>query len=133
MAGNDVSDISISSSNRYSGSFDPYDLNSYYFKKLNREQAEELLRIADVHVGTFLIRDSSSCIGDYSLSVRYGCVFLQTTNSVSDAFFCSETIDGQIRHYLIKRVEADNGDASYQVSAFERPFFSTVKVVFADR
>jgi hypothetical protein len=27
----------------------------------------------------------------------------------------SETVDGQIRHYLIKRIESDNGDESYQV------------------
>ncbi|KAI8521907.1 hypothetical protein Bbelb_016610 [Branchiostoma belcheri] len=48
-------------------SFNPRDLDQWYFERVSRNQTQELLQ-GKMH-GTFLVRDSTSCPGDYVLSV----------------------------------------------------------------
>uniref|UniRef100_A0A914XPE5 SH2 domain-containing protein n=1 Tax=Plectus sambesii TaxID=2011161 RepID=A0A914XPE5_9BILA len=49
--------------------FDPFDMNSYYFPSVSRDEATTMLSGPDVAVGTFLLRDSGTSIFDHSLSV----------------------------------------------------------------
>ena len=59
----------------------------WYFGKIKRVDAEKLLQLPVNQVGAFLIRDSETILGTYSLSIR--------------------DHESQIRHYRIERL--DNG------------------------
>jgi len=49
--------------------FDPHDLNSWFRGKLTRQQATNILNSEDQN-GIFLVRDSTTCPGDYVLCVK---------------------------------------------------------------
>ena len=59
----------------------------WYFGKIKRVDAEKLLQLPVNQIGAFLIRDSETILGTYSLSIR--------------------DHESQIRHYRIERL--DNG------------------------
>ncbi|CAJ0927439.1 unnamed protein product, partial [Mesorhabditis belari] len=69
------------------GAFDPFEWNAFYFPKMSREEAVQILSENDVQLGTFLLRDSSRP-GTFSLSVRE-----------SDEAM-------KVRHYLIEKNES---------------------------
>lgn len=50
-------------------SFNPYDWNLFYFAQLTRDETEAVLLEPEIPYGTFLIRDSTTSIGDYVLCV----------------------------------------------------------------
>ncbi|CAK9300260.1 unnamed protein product [Gordionus sp. m RMFG-2023] len=68
--------------------FDPMDKESWYFGALKRQEAQDILE-RELDMGTFLIRDSATCPGDFVLCVK-------------------ET--KAIRHYIIKKMEAAAGN-----------------------
>ncbi|XP_053201576.1 adapter molecule Crk-like [Panonychus citri] len=63
--------------------FDPYDKNSWYFGSMTRQEAIDLLN-AENEVGVFLVRNSSSILGDLVLCVRE---------------------DLKVSHYIINKVQ----------------------------
>uniref|UniRef100_A0A914D7M0 Adapter molecule Crk n=1 Tax=Acrobeloides nanus TaxID=290746 RepID=A0A914D7M0_9BILA len=75
---------------------DPYDENQYFFGKMERDEANQLLK--NVDVGTFILRESLSRAGDFSISVRE-----------------SYEGDHQICHYLIEKKESDDGKIRYNI------------------
>uniref|UniRef100_A0A915DKL6 Adapter molecule Crk n=1 Tax=Ditylenchus dipsaci TaxID=166011 RepID=A0A915DKL6_9BILA len=73
--------------------FDPYDWENFFFGRMDREEAEKTL--LPCQVGSFLLRESSSRPGGYSLS-RDG------------------RGDHQIFHYLIQKKETEDGKIRYE-------------------
>lgn len=63
--------------------FDPFDQSCWYFGPMRRQDATDLL-MGEKEGGVFLIRDSSSIIGDYVLCVRE---------------------DSKVSHYIINKIE----------------------------
>lgn len=53
--------------------FDSYDWESFFFGALERDDANRLLVSASI--GSFLLRESRSRPGGFSLSVRFDCLF----------------------------------------------------------
>lgn len=52
-----------------SAPFDVHDRNSYYFGSMSRKEATDIL-MNERECGVFLVRDSSTIIGDFVLSVK---------------------------------------------------------------
>lgn len=52
-----------------SAPFDVHDRNSYYFGNMSRKEATDIL-MNERECGVFLVRDSSTIIGDFVLSVK---------------------------------------------------------------
>ncbi|KAI1726577.1 SH3 domain-containing protein [Ditylenchus destructor] len=69
---------------------DPYDWESFFFGALERDEAEKIL--GPCPVGSFLLRESVSRPGGYSLSIRE-----------------SDEGDHQFYHYFIEKKESDEG------------------------
>lgn len=55
--------------------FDVHDRNSYYFGSMSRKEATDIL-MNERECGVFLVRDSSTIIGDFVLSVKEVCCLL---------------------------------------------------------
>ncbi|XP_044765876.1 adapter molecule Crk [Coccinella septempunctata] len=68
------------------GSFDPEDKSSWYFGHMSRQEANDLLE-AEREGGVFLVRDSSTCIGDFVLCVKE---------------------DSRVSHYIINKLQHDD-------------------------
>ncbi|KAJ8681018.1 hypothetical protein QAD02_016805 [Eretmocerus hayati] len=83
----------------------------WYHDKLSRDDAEQLLLEDDKEEGTFLVRESSSSLGDYVLSVRHNneVVHYQIRKHGEDAFF---SIDDEVTIHgldtLIEYYQQDN-------------------------
>ncbi|BFZ15793.1 hypothetical protein BsWGS_18832 [Bradybaena similaris] len=73
--------------------FDPEDKYSWYFGMLSREKTNEILMEQD-YDGTFLIRDSKSCQGDFVLCVRE---------------------DQKVSHYIVNRIQLPDGTARFKI------------------
>ncbi|KAK9890205.1 hypothetical protein WA026_010315 [Henosepilachna vigintioctopunctata] len=65
------------------GSFDPEDKSGWYFGHISRQEANDLLE-AEREGGVFLVRDSSTCIGDFVLCVKE---------------------DSRVSHYIINKIQ----------------------------
>ena len=90
-----------------SAKFDSADKYSWYFGPISRKDAQE--RLMHQKHGTFLVRDSSTCVGDYVLSVsenskvsHYIINKSQKTLKIGDQVFSSmpELLDFYKIHYL---------------------------------
>ncbi|XP_045482028.1 adapter molecule Crk isoform X2 [Harmonia axyridis] len=68
------------------GSFDPEDKSSWYFGHMSRQEANDLLE-AEREGGVFLVRDSSTCLGDFVLCVKE---------------------DSRVSHYIINKLQHDD-------------------------
>ncbi|KAG0712638.1 Adapter molecule Crk [Chionoecetes opilio] len=64
------------------GAFDPHDRGSWYFGQMSRQDATDLL-MSERDSGIFLVRDSTTIIGDYVL-----CVSLPTASLHSSMPTC---------------------------------------------
>ncbi|CAG5132485.1 unnamed protein product [Candidula unifasciata] len=73
--------------------FDPEDKYSWYFGMLSREKTNEILMEQD-YDGTFLVRDSKSCQGDFVLCVRE---------------------DQKVSHYIVNRIQSPDGTAIFKI------------------
>lgn len=63
--------------------FDPFDRSCWYFGPMRRQDATDLL-MSEKEGGVFLIRDSSTIIGDFVLCVRE---------------------DSKVSHYIINKIQ----------------------------
>lgn len=59
-----------------SAPFDVHDRNSYYFGSMSRKEATDIL-MNERECGVFLVRDSSTIIGDFVLSVKEVILLIQ--------------------------------------------------------
>uniref|UniRef100_A0A1Q3EZ01 Putative crk family adapter n=1 Tax=Culex tarsalis TaxID=7177 RepID=A0A1Q3EZ01_CULTA len=67
--------------------FDVYDRAAWYFGSMNRQDATDLL-MNERESGVFLVRDSTTIVGDYVLCVRE---------------------DSKVSHYIINKIPSDDG------------------------
>jgi len=72
--------------------FNIHDRNSWYFGRMSRQEAEERLN-RHGETGVFLIRDSTTIIGDYVLCVKEDC---------------------KVSHYIINKI-VQNGQTVYRI------------------
>lgn len=79
--------------------FDPHDFNSWFRGKLTRQQATNILNSEDQN-GIFLVRDSTTCPGDYVLCVKE---------------------DHKISHYIINKM-TNNGTTEVQYKIGDQMF-----------
>ncbi|XP_030033365.1 adapter molecule Crk isoform X2 [Manduca sexta] len=75
------------------GSFDPSDMNRWYFRDLSRAEATRLL-LNETESGVFLVRDSRTITGDYVLCVRE---------------------NDRVSHYIINRIVSSDGSTTYRI------------------
>ncbi|KAL3289471.1 hypothetical protein HHI36_022894 [Cryptolaemus montrouzieri] len=80
------------------GSFDPEDKSSWYFGHITRQEANDLLE-AEREGGVFLVRESSTCIGDFVLCVKE---------------------DSRVSHYIINKRQ-QNDRTTYRIGDQEFP------------
>jgi len=66
-------------------SFDPYDKSSWYFGTMSRQDATDLL-MTEKESGVFLVRDSSTILGDFVLCVRE---------------------ENKVSHYIVNKIQGD--------------------------
>jgi proto-oncogene C-crk len=76
--------------------FDPYSWSVFFFGAMERDEANRILVAWDL--GSFLLRESKSRPGGYSLSVR------ETTEG-----------DHHVYHYFIERKETEEGKTRYEM------------------
>lgn len=73
--------------------FDPEDKSSWYFGSMSRQDATDLL-LAEKEGGVFLVRDSSTSVGDYVLCVRE---------------------DSKVSHYIINKMQQNDQLIRYRI------------------
>lgn len=85
---------------------------AWFHGKISRETAERLLTSGENEDGTFLVRDSSTAIGDYVLSLLHDgeVIHYQIRKHGGDAFFSID--DGPVVHGLETLIEYYREDAS---------------------
>ncbi|CAG9759933.1 unnamed protein product [Ceutorhynchus assimilis] len=73
--------------------FDHEDESSWYFGAINRQEAQDLL-MAEKEGGVFLVRDSTTSVGDFVLCVKE---------------------DSRVSHYIINKMQQNNDQPSYRI------------------